>query len=88
MQNLQCGCCGKDFIGIQNVSHDTGYGDCPSCEETNQNTANAMLDNVVKQIEEAFSPEKAKSFKKKTLDQKRNFAMLCIDKGLVNWSIG
>lgn len=84
---LTCGCCGIHFSGWQSPSHDTGYGTCEGCQEDEDKRANQMLDSLVKKIEAVLRPEKLLTFNKKTQDQKRAFAMRCVEQGIVSWSI-
>lgn len=85
---LTCSCCGTSYLGLQSADHDTGYGTCDSCVDTViEPKVNEMLDTIVNKIENALSPEKAKSFKAKSIKAKRAFAMSCVERGLISWSI-
>lgn len=87
METLTCGCCGNHFEGIQDVAHDFGFGDCARCESENEDRANSILDQIIEKIEKGFKPENAESFKRKTIEQKRMFAMKMVEKGFISWSI-
>jgi hypothetical protein len=84
---LTCSCCGTYYLGQQSEEHDAGYGTCDSCVETVVlPKMNEMLDSIVVKIENGLSPERAKSFKEKTQQAKRDFAMRCVEEGLIGWS--
>lgn len=86
---LICSTCGNHFFGKQEPQHDSGFGTCDDCvDNVIQPKVNEMLDQVVEKLEKSLSPKNLVSFQQKTKSQKRDFAMRCIDNGLISYSFG
>ncbi|PSV27618.1 hypothetical protein [Photobacterium sp. GB-72] len=82
---LDCSCCGKLFRGEQTASHDTGFGTCQNCEESNIEKANRLLDEAILKIQPNLKPNKLKTFNSWPIDKQRNFAMEMIQKGIISF---
>ncbi|WP_353500363.1 hypothetical protein [Vibrio chaetopteri] len=89
MTPLTCSCCGSLFNGIQETTHDDGYGTCSHCVTTViEPKINQELDKIVTVLEQRGSKDFLESFTAKDQVQKRQFALKCVEKGLINWSFG
>ena len=88
---LSCGCCGEFFYtwdGYVDQDQDLDYGICASCQESNEEHAEAEYDKLIDCIKTGLRPASLCQFEKKTRNEQKAFALHCLNKGIITLSFG
>ena len=87
MINLVCGCCGTGFRGEQSPEHDTGYGNCPECENWIRLKNEKEWQRIEKLVADSLKPENRQKFLAYEMPVRRGIVLTMIDEGIITWGI-